>query len=132
MKTLLLLGVVLMASLTAGAVEPDRDFNPALQEIYDSLTSPGDSGELLGKEFTVELILKYASNDHLVFRDAFLRVDPDTKYQIARWEFSTEVVERITGRSGTKFRVKFVIREVKKTGVYEEMPHVIARVMEAG
>lgn len=131
MKHLFLLIVLLLAPLTAGAVEPDKDFNPALQEIYDSLTSPGDSSDLVGKEFTVELTVKYASRDHLVFHDAYLRADADTKYQIAKWELSPSVVDGIAGNRGAKCRVSFVIRDVRKTGVYEDMPHVIARITEA-
>lgn len=131
MKNSFLFTVLLMASLIAGAVEPDKDFNPALREIYDSLTSRGDSNELIGRELTAELIVKYATRDHLVFQDAYLRLDKDTKYQIARWEFSPAVVEGIAGSRGAKVRVSFVIRDVRKTGAYEEMPHVIARISEA-
>lgn len=131
MKHLFLLIVLLLAPLTAGAVEPDENFNPALNEIYDSLTSRGDSSELIGRELTAELIVKHATSDHLVFQDAYLRLDADTRYQIAKWEFSPAVVEGIAGRRGAKVRVSFVIRDVRKTGAYEEMPHVIARISEA-
>lgn len=125
-----LLAVLFLLPVSVKAVLLDENTSPDLKEIYEVLIQGENVSTILNKEFSIALTLKHASERHLIFSDAYLKINEKEKYQIAKWIFSPEQTNKIIGKSGIKCEIKFRVTEVKQTGVYKNMPHVIAKIIE--
>ena len=125
MKQFLVFASLLLISLPAYPIGPDKELNPAFDEIYQSLVSPEDSSELIGQNYTLELSLKFASEKHLLFHDAYMRTSDVERYQIAKWQFVPETAQSVVGQRDIKCSVTFNIKQVQKTGAYAAMPHIV-------
>lgn len=130
MKNLLIAIILFIYSSDAFSLEPREDFNIALLEIYNSLASSGDSQELIGKEFTALLTLKFASEKYLIFSDTYIKTDDTESYQIAKWQFSSDVIQSAIGKSNVKLNVTFRVLNVRKEQPYKDMPHITATVLK--
>jgi hypothetical protein len=119
-----------MFSSNVFALEPREGFNEALMEIYNSLISNGNSQELIGKEYTVLMSVKLASEKHLIFNDTYIRTSDNESYQVAKWEFSPATINNMIGKSNTKFNITFRILNIRKDIPYKDMPHIIATVLK--
>jgi hypothetical protein len=117
-------------SYSAFALEPREGFNIELMEIYNSLVSDGNSQDLIGKEYTALLSLKFASEKHLIFSDTYIRTSDNESYQIVKWEFSPEAIKDMLGKSNVKFNITFKVLNARKNQPYKDMPHIIATVLQ--
>jgi len=125
-----LFALILIALGPLQGATPDKDLNPKLFPIYEEITTKGKDFGISGKEFEVDLILKFGSEKFLVFSDAYLLQDKDTKYQIAKWVFAPAIVSELNNEHALKCRVRFRIDQVVTEPPYSEMPHVVATVLD--
>ncbi len=130
MKTSFITILLFIYSTNAFSLEPREGFNIELLEIYKSLVSDGNSQELIGKEFTALLSLKFASEKHLIFSDTYIRTSDTESYQIVKWEFSPAIIKDMIGKSNVKFNVTFKVLNARKNQPYKGMPHIIATVIK--
>ncbi|MFT5104275.1 MAG: hypothetical protein ACI86C_001939 [Candidatus Latescibacterota bacterium] len=128
MKIFTILALILLSDM-ALAISPDSEMNDELISIYNVLVSKSDGSELLGKKYSINLSLKHASEKHLIFSDAYIKIDEDTRYQIAKWQFEEHIVNSIKGKYGIPCNVTFVIKSVENLGVYSSMPHIVVEVL---
>mgnify|MGYP006902134716 CR=1 FL=1 len=85
--------------------------------------------ELEGKEFEIDLTIKHATEKFLVFSDAYLRIDEETRYQIGKWIFTAEQTQALDGKRGSVCRVRFEVEEVRTESPYADMPHILAEII---
>ncbi len=128
MKIYVILAFVISSNF-AFAISSDGEMNSELVTIYNFLVSQESSSQLLGKKYTLKLSLKFASEKHLIFNDAYIRVDDKTKYQIAKWQFEEIIVSSIKGKRDIICDVAFIIKDVENKGLYSEMPHIVVEVL---
>ncbi|MDO6568837.1 hypothetical protein Q4561_17325 [Alteromonas sp. 1_MG-2023] len=121
--------VLTLLSNVALAINPDYKMNKELLPIYNALIAQDSNATLIGEEYSVELVLKHASEKHLIFRDAYIRLDEETKYQIAKWQFESHILDSIKDKYDVSCKVTFVIKSVENQGFNESMPHVVAQVL---
>jgi len=129
MKLSAIVILLYLYSSNAFSLEPGEDFNAELIEVFISLTSDGSSDELIGKEYTIPMNLKFASEEHLIFNDAYIKVSDTSAYQIAKWEFSTETIKDMIGKSNEVFNITFKVVNTEKMHPYKDIPHIIAKVL---
>ncbi len=110
------------------AISPDENMNSELMPIYEALVG-SENERIINKEFTVTLVLKHASDRHIIFSDAYVKVSENEKYQIAKWEFSPEITKKISGKSGIKCKVTFVVSKINVGVPYKNIPHIVAKIM---
>jgi hypothetical protein len=120
MKTTALLFLALSVNLFASDLSPD------LKPIQAALISENDAPSLIGKEYTANLTLKFASSKHLIFSDANLPIDAETKYQIAKWIFTPDLAKNYIGKKDLKCAVSFRISGVNTDD--KKMPYIVADV----
>ncbi len=130
MKRLIITILLYAFSINALPITPSEDFNIELMEIYNSLIGDDESQELIGKEYTVSLSIRFASKKYLLFNDTYIRTSDTESYQIAKWEFSPSVVKNIIGKSNIKYNVTFKILNARKSQPYKGMPHIIAEILK--
>jgi len=112
--------------LTSGA--PTKELDPQLLEIYELMQSNDGKKELKDEEFEVDLTIKHATEKFLVFSDAYLQADEETKYQIGKWIFTPQQTKGLEGKRGMVCRVRFLVEEVR-TELYPDMPHILAKII---
>lgn len=111
MKTKVFLFLLLSINLFASGLSPD------LKPIQTALVSENDAPSLVGKEYSAK---------HLIFSDAYLPLDAETKYQIAKWVFSPESTKIYMGKKDVKCRVNFRVLSVNTED--KKMPYIVAEV----
>ena len=116
---------VLWASFLGAAV-PAENLHKDLGILFEKLLAQNE--DLVGKEYTMDLTLKIGSDRFLIFSDAYIQVDEETRYQIAKWKFTPDQTKGLEGKSGVMCRVTFEIEEVLMAGPYSDMPHFIAKI----
>ena len=124
MKNVLMLWLLLVTPL--GAAVPSAGFAPELRPLFEALLAD-DSASLIGKEYLVPLRLKHVSDTHLIFADAYLRLDQNTTYQIGKWKFDAAVVSPFIGKEGQVVLVRFRPDAIHKED--PRMPYVAATIL---
>jgi hypothetical protein len=129
MKNLAL--VILYTLFVTGmcAVTATKDLDPKLLIIFEQLQSDSDKSKLEGKEFEIDLTVKIASDRFLIFSDANLQADGETKYQIGKWIFTPEQITNSKLNMGSDCRVRFKIEKVMTEPPYTDMPHFTAQIL---
>lgn len=122
MKTKALLFLALSVNLFGSS--PSRDLSPDLKPIQTALISENEGRSLVGKEYTANLTLKFASSKHLIFSDAYLAADAETRYQIAKWIFNPDLVKSYIGKKDLKCTVSFRVSSVNTDD--KRMPYITA------
>ena len=119
---------VLLSDALFGATATE-ELNPELHRIFEKFQADPKDADLAGKEFEVDLTLKVASKKFLIFSDAYLQADEETKYQIGKWEFSPELTADLNAKRGDICRVRFKIDKVRTDPPYSDMPHFTATIV---
>ncbi|MBM3871867.1 MAG: hypothetical protein FJ392_13065 [Verrucomicrobia bacterium] len=107
---LTILGALVMP---LAAATPTAEFAPELRPLFETLISER-SLSLVGKEYTVPLRIKHASEKFLVFSNSQIQLDPDTKYEIGKWRFDTSITSPYHGKKNVVVFVKFRIDQIHK------------------
>ena len=116
---------VLWASFLGAAV-PAENLHKDLVVLFEKMLAQNE--DLVGKEYTMDLTLKFGSDRFLIFSDAYIQADEETRYQIAKWKFTPDQTQGLEGKSGVMCRVTFEIEEVLMSGPYSDIPHFIAKI----
>lgn len=83
MKTIYLIIFLLIPLTTeAGQKYDTTKLNPCLKNLYYRLTQ---KEKLIGETHTCKLILKYANETWLLFRDGYVRLDNTTRYSFLKF-----------------------------------------------
>jgi hypothetical protein len=90
--------------------------------------SEAEASELEGKEFEANLTVKVATEKFLIFSDAYLQADEETKYQIGKWVFDPEQIAELKAQRGDVVTVKLKIKEIRIEAPYADMPHFVATI----
>jgi len=77
----------------------------------------------------VNLTLKVGTDRFLIFSDAYIRVDDETRYQIAKWIFTPDQTKGLEGKRGVTCAVTFRIEEIRTDVPYKDMPHFVATIL---
>ena len=94
------------------AATPSEPFSRDLMPVFSALSGGAVASTITGKEALVNLTIKHASAERIIFSDAYLAVDKETKYQIGKWRFKPGVIESVIGAEGAKCKVRLLITEV--------------------
>ncbi len=105
------------------------ELNAALVPVYGRLLEDGKATDLIGKDLDLTLVLKYASDRHLLFSDTQIIVDRDTKYYLIKWKFRKSDVEDVIGKSNVKCRVRGTIVDVIKGATSPRMPYIVVELV---
>ena len=111
MKTLPLLLIAL--SIPLDAAVPTAEIAPELRPLFDTLVTD-EAPSLVGKEFTIPLRLKHVSEKFLVFSNAYIELDRETKYQIGKWKFDSSVIAPYYGKKNIIVLITFRIDQIQK------------------
>ena len=124
----ILFATILTTILASGlfGATATKELNPHLLDIFEQMRE--EAHELEEKEFEADLKVKIASEKFLIFSDAYLQADEETKYQIGKWIFSPDQVARLEAKRGDIVTVKFKIDEVRSEAPYTVMPHFVATI----
>lgn len=125
MKVLSLLFIVLAIPLSA--VVPTVEFSPKLQPLFDTLISD-EAPTLVGKEYNIPLQIKQVSEQSLIFSDAYIQQDKETKYQFVKWKFEPEVIAPYLEKQGAVVLVSLRVEEINKHQA--DMPYIAATILE--
>jgi hypothetical protein len=128
MKILAILSVVFI-SFHVWAVTASQQLNPTLLPVFESLISKSESNELIGQVIAADLSLKFASEKHLIFYDAYLDASDGSKYQIAKWHFDINTIREVIGKYDTHYKVTFKITGVVNHGLNKNMPYIEAEII---
>ena len=121
--------VILYALSVSGmyAATATKDLDPKLLMMFEQFQS--EKSKLENKEFEIDLTVKVASDRFLIFSDAYLQVDEETKYQIGKWIFTPEQTTNLGLKRGSDCRVRFKIEKVMNEPPYSDMPHFSAHIL---
>ena len=126
MKSLIVIFLLSTPLLTAAT--PTENLNPKLVKLFNQIQS--NDAEIKGKSFECTLTLKVGNERFLIFSDAYISIEKNkTKYQIAKWIFTPEQTVGLKDKRGSKFKVKFKVKEVKTEAPYSNMPHIVANII---
>ena len=109
------------------AATPSETFSRDLMPVYSAFSDTQVASTITGKEFIVNLTIKHASVKWVIFSDAYLTVDKETKYQIGKWSFKPEVIQSVIGAEGAKCKVRLLITQVNLND--PKMPYVEAEIL---
>ena len=109
------------------AASPSGPFSQDLMPVFTALSGTEVASSIVGKELVANLTIKNASAKRVVFSDAYLAIDKETKYQIGKWSFKPEVIESVIGAEGAKCKVRLLITEVNLSD--PKMPFVEADIL---
>jgi hypothetical protein len=118
---------MLVCDLLAATVT--EELNPKLLAIFEQMQSEAGASELEGKTFQADLTLRIATERFLVFSDAYLQVDEDTRYQIGKWMFDPEQIAALKLKRDDRVTVTFKIEAIRTAAPYADMPHFVATEM---
>ena len=121
------IAIFLLAAPALRAATPSEPFCPDLMPVYSALSGTGAGSSLVGKELAANLTIKHASAKWVVFSDAYLAVDKETKYQIGKWSFKPEVIESVIGAENAKCNVRLLITGANAND--PKMPFVEAEIL---
>jgi len=128
MKHLALIILSICCACGLYAAEATKNLDPVLLKIFEQIKSEPQGSKLKGKEFETDLTIKIATDTFLVFSDAYLQVDAETKYQIGKWIFTPEQMNALNAKRGSVCHVKFKIEQVLVEAPYSDMPHFTAHI----
>ena len=122
----LIIILFLVSPLTHAEQSADLSaLNPKLSQLYDAMIVGGD---LVGKKVSVDLSLKYASKNHLIFDDAYIRVSAETRYSFLKF---TKDMDLPAGLSQwKKVTVSFEIVAAHQGAVTGNMPYLEVRLLD--
>jgi hypothetical protein len=106
-----LLLILIVASLTLNAATPTDNISPDLRSLFVRLVNQDSS--LVGREISIPLRLKTAKGKILTFSDAQIKLDENTTYEIARWQFDPTLIEPYTGKKDVLVLVRFRIDKIR-------------------
>lgn len=129
MKNLPSIIVAILILTNLQAATATNDLNPALQVIFEQMQIDAEVSNLEGKVFEADLIVKVAAEKFLIFSDAYLQADQETKYQIGKWMFTPDQVAELKVKRGNVLTVKFRIEEIRTKSQYADMPHFTATII---
>ena len=127
----ILIATILTTILASGlfGATTTKELNPHLLDIFEQMKAEAKANELGEKEFEADLRVKVASKKFLIFSDAYLQADEETKYQIGKWIFTPDQVAGLEAKRGDIVTVKFKIDEVRTKAPYADMPHFVATIL---
>ncbi|WFB37588.1 hypothetical protein P3T73_07425 [Kiritimatiellota bacterium B12222] len=129
MKVLRCLLLLALGFFQVEAVTPSKELDPVLLDLFEQgLLGPAPS-EIEGQEFVAELTVRMVSDRFLVFSDAYVQIDEETKYQIGKWIFTPEQLASVPVKAGESYLVTFKIQKVMREEPYEDMPHFVALIL---
>jgi len=109
-----------------GAAVPAENLHKDLVVLFEKMLAQNE--DLVGKEYTMDLTLKFGSDRFLIFSDAYIQADEETRYQIAKWKFTPDQTQGLEGKRGIPYRVTFTIEETFLEAPYTDMPHFVAKI----
>lgn len=111
------------------AATATEELDPQLLHIFEQMRIEAKAAELEEKEFEANLTVKVATEKFLIFSDAYLQADEETKYQIGKWKFDPEQIAELNAKRGDVVTVKLKIEEIRTQVPYADMPHFIATIL---
>ncbi len=129
MKLKIPIVLTIFAASNLLAVTATKELDAGLLSIFEQMQSGSDASKLKGKEFCADLTVKIATEKLLIFTDAYLQADEETKYQIGKWIFTPNQVSEVAAKRGDALTVKFKIEEVRTEAPYADMPHFTATIL---
>jgi len=125
MKYLIIVILSLLTPLAHAEQPADLSLlNPRLAQLYSSMI---DGSDLIGQTVSVDLSLKYASKNHLLFDDSYIRVSPDTKYSFLKFEKGMDLPAAV--KQWKKVSVSFEIIAVHQGVVTSNMPYLEVKLL---
>jgi hypothetical protein len=106
-----------------------KELDPQLLRIFEQMQTEGRAEELEGQKFSANLTVKLATEKFLIFSDAYLQDDEETKYQIAKWNFDSEEIVELNAKRDDVVTVNFEIEETRTESPYADMPHFVATII---
>ena len=106
-----------------------KELAPQLLKIFESMQLGAEASELEKKEFESDLTVKVATEKFLIFSDAYLQADEETKYQIGKWIFDPKQIAALEVKRGDIVTVKFKIEDIRTKAPYTGMPHFVATII---
>lgn len=129
MKILLPIIPIILIACNLHAASATKNLDPALQNIFERMLIDAEASKLEGKEFETNLTVKVATEKFLIFSDAYLQADEETKYQIGKWMFTPDQVAELKAKRGDVLTVKFRIEAIRTQTPYDDMPHFAATII---
>lgn len=129
MKRLVACWIILLACGALWAVEPTKNLDPQLSKLFAEIQARGETSKIKGKEFEAQLTLKYANEKFLIFEDAYIQQDAESRYQLGKWQFEPELVEGLGQHRGEEVKVRFRIEKIHTEPPYSDMPFFDAKIL---
>jgi hypothetical protein len=129
MKNLLSIIAAILILSNLQAATATNDLNATLRIIFEEMQIDAEVSNLEGKVFEANLTVKVATEKFLIFSDAYLQADEDSKYQIGKWMFTPDQVTALKVKRGSVLTVKFRIEAIKTKSQYADMPHFTATII---
>lgn len=117
--------LLIAASVAAGDDPAVSRLDPELVPLYRQLLAEAQRSELVGRQLTLKLDLKHASERLLLFSDTQIVVDSDTRYYLIRWQYDPEDVSALIGKTGIACRVSGRIVQVVANEISPRMPYLV-------
>ena len=131
MRNFILIGLFLSIFVKAFAAHESAvsRLNAGLVPIYESLVTDGQASKLVGKQLELNLSLKHASDRFLLFTDTQIVLDKNTKYYLIKWEYETNDIRELVGKSDVVCKVKGRIVDVVSGVKASGMPYIIVELI---
>ena len=129
MKIILTIIPSILIACDLCAATATKDLDPKLQLIFEQMQIDEETAKLEGKVFEANLTAKVATEKFLIFSDAYLQANEDTKYQIGKWIFTPDQIADLKVKRGDVLTVKFRIKAIRSKSQYADMPHFTATII---
>ncbi len=126
-RSLLVLPLVAGLSRTAAAGDPAVSrLNAELVPLYRQLMA-GQHADLPGRQLSLKLRLKHASERFLLFADTQVVVNDNTSYYLVKWQYEVEDIAGLIGKTGVVCQLSGTIVEVIANANSPPMPYLLVR-----
>ena len=129
MKNLLTIIPFILIACDLCAATATKNLDPELQLIFEQMQLDAETSKLEGNVFEANLTAKVATEKFLIFSDAYLQADEETKYQIGKWIFTPDQITDLKVKRGDVLTVKFRIESIRSKSHYADMPHFTATII---
>lgn len=129
MKYFLIISLILGSAYADEQVSYDlNELNADLVALFNAATTDtGASETLIGKVVSVDLTIKFASENHLLFEDGYIRVSTDTKYAFLKFERGMDLPAEL--EPGARVQVRFEILSTVRGPIAGNMPYLVVKLL---
>ena len=129
--SLILCAVLFCVATVSTYASSDFDLsqlNPALVPLFEAIgTDSKAEDQLIGKTISMDVSIRLASTNHLLFEDGYVIISPDTRYAFLKFERGMTIPQAFD--AGDQATIEFEILSIEQGPVTGNLPHLTVRLL---